>query len=42
MYKYMEIRKRLLGVDELHMYDVYVPLIEIEEKPVSYEGGCGN
>ena len=37
MYKYMEIRKRLLGVDELHMYDVYVPLIEIEEKPVSYE-----
>lgn len=37
MYKYMETRKRLLGVDELHMYDVYVPLIEIEEKPVSYE-----
>ncbi|MBE6030728.1 MAG: oligoendopeptidase F [Clostridiales bacterium] len=37
MYKYMELRKKLLGVDELHMYDVYVPLIEIEDKPVSYE-----
>ncbi len=37
MYKYMDIRKKLLGVDELHMYDVYVPLIEIEEKPVSFD-----
>lgn len=37
MYKYMEIRKKLLDVDELHMYDVYVPLIEIDEKPISYD-----
>lgn len=37
MYRYMEIRKRLLGVDELHMYDIYAPLIHIEEKPVFYE-----
>ena len=26
MHRYMSLRKRLLGVDELHMYDVYVPL----------------
>lgn len=37
VHKYMGIRNKLLGVDELHMYDVYVPLIEIEDKPVSYE-----
>lgn len=30
MYRYVRLRKRALKVDELHMYDVYVPL----EKPV--------
>lgn len=28
MYKYVDIRKRVLGLEELHMYDVYVPLVE--------------
>ena len=28
MYRYLKLRKRLLGVDELHMYDVYVPMVE--------------
>ena len=37
MYRYMEIRKRLLDVKELHMYDIYAPLIKIDEKPISYE-----
>lgn len=27
MYRYMELRKKILGVDELHMYDLYVPLV---------------
>ncbi len=27
MYRYVALRKRLLGVDELHMYDVYRPVI---------------
>ena len=26
-YKYVSLRKKLLGVDELHMYDVYAPLV---------------
>nr|WP_294488721.1 oligoendopeptidase F [uncultured Anaerosporobacter sp.] len=26
-YKYVALRKKLLGVDELHMYDVYAPLV---------------
>lgn len=37
MHKYMEIRKRLLSVDELHMYDIYVPLFNVPNKDVSYE-----
>lgn len=28
MHKYMSIRKKLLGVDKLHMYDIYVPVVE--------------
>lgn len=28
MYRYVALRKRLLGVDELHMYDIYTPLVE--------------
>lgn len=31
--RYLELRKRLLGVDELHMYDLYVPLVpDVEDK----------
>src|SRR5205807_1282729 len=28
MYRYMSVRKRLLGLDELHIYDLFVPLVE--------------
>ena len=27
MHRYVRLRKKLLGVDELHMYDVYTPLV---------------
>ena len=37
--RYVQIRKKLLGLDELHMYDVYVPLFDIPQKSVSYEEG---
>ena len=36
LYRYMEIRKKLLGVDELHMYDVYVPLLERPKENIAY------
>lgn len=37
MYKYVALRKKALGVDELHMYDVYVPMIADVDKKISYE-----
>lgn len=37
MYRYVALRKKLLGLDELHMYDVYVPMIEGVDKKISYE-----
>lgn len=37
MYDYVALRKKLLGVDELHMYDVYVPMVEGVEKKYTFE-----
>ncbi len=36
-YRYMELRRRLLGVDRLHMYDVYVPAVPEVELEYTYE-----
>ncbi len=34
---YINLRKKVLGVDELHMYDVYVPLVKEVDMKYSYE-----
>jgi len=36
-YRYVTLRKRLLGVDKLHLYDVYVPVVPAVEMHYSYE-----
>ena len=37
LHKYMEVRKEKLGVEELHMYDLYVPMVGEADKKISYE-----
>jgi oligoendopeptidase F len=37
MHRYVRIRKKALGLDSLHMYDVYAPLVENVEMKVPYE-----
>jgi oligoendopeptidase F len=37
MHRYVSLRKKLLGVDELHMYDVYVAMLADYDMKVSYE-----
>lgn len=37
MYKYIKLRKKLLGVDTLHMYDVYAPLIPESGKKITFD-----
>lgn len=37
MYRYVELRKRVLGVEELHMYDVYTPLVSDYHMEVPFE-----
>ncbi|CAK7017994.1 MAG: Oligoendopeptidase F, plasmid [Peptostreptococcus russellii] len=35
--KYLEIKKKYLGLDELHMYDLYVPMARDFNMEISYE-----
>ena len=37
MHRYVSLRKKMLGVDELHMYDVYVPMVSDYDRKFSYE-----
>ena len=37
MYRYVALRKKLLGVEELHMYDLYTPVVKDAEAKISYE-----
>lgn len=37
MHRYVNIRKKCLGVKELHMYDVYTPMIADAAKKISFE-----
>ena len=37
MHRYVRLRKKLLGVEELHMYDIYASMVSDFEMKVSYE-----
>ena len=37
MHRYMEVRKKTLGLDEMHMYDLPIPLVEDAELRLSFE-----
>jgi len=37
MYRYMDIRKKILGLDELRFYDLYTPLVPEYKLEVPYE-----
>lgn len=37
LHAYVSLRKKLLGVDELHMYDIYVPMIPSFSKKITFE-----
>ncbi len=37
MHRYMQVRKQVLGYDEMHMYDVYPSLVEDADLKLTYE-----
>ena len=40
MHKYTRLRRKLLGVDELHFYDLYVPVVGDVDMHFTYEEAC--
>lgn len=42
MYKYLALRKKLMGVDELHMYDIYCPIVSEMNKKITFEDAKKN
>ena len=40
MHRYVRLRKKMLGVDELHFYDVYAPLVSGATEQIPYEQAC--
>ncbi len=39
LHRYIKLRKKILKVDELHVYDLYTPLVKDMDKKVSYQDG---
>lgn len=39
LHRYLELRRRILKLDKLKMYDMYVPLLSLENERVEYEEG---
>lgn len=36
LHRYVELKKKLLGLDEMHMYDLYVPVIDVPKTHIEY------
>jgi oligoendopeptidase F len=37
LHRYVELRKKVLGLDDLHIYDMYVPMVAAAEMDVPYK-----
>lgn len=37
MHRYVRLRKKLLGLDSLHFYDIYTPLVQEADRKIPYE-----
>lgn len=40
MHRYIALRKKMLGLEEQHMYDIYAPLVGDAELKLPYEKAC--
>jgi len=40
LHKYYDLKKKVLGVDELHLYDVYANLIEMDDFKYNFDDAC--
>lgn len=42
MYKYIDLRKKIMKRDELHIYDIYTPLVPDSSSKIPYDEACKN
>jgi len=40
MKRYLDLRKKMLGLEELHIYDLYAPMVDEVEFDMPYEKAC--
>lgn len=39
LHRYVDLKKKLLKIEDLHMYDLYVPIITVPDEEISFEEG---
>ena len=39
LHRYVSLKKKMLGLEKMHMYDLYVPVIEIEKDHIEFDEG---
>ena len=39
LHRYMRVKKKLLNVDKMHMYDLYAPLIDVPKENIEFKEG---
>ena len=37
LHRYVKLKKKLLGLEEMHMYDLYVPVIELDKEHIEFD-----
>ena len=40
LHRYIALRKKMMGLKDLHMYDLYVPVVENAQMKLKYEEAC--
>ncbi len=39
LHRYVDLKKKLLKLEDLHMYDLYVPIIDVPDEEIAFEEG---
>ncbi|MCI8554671.1 MAG: oligoendopeptidase F [Clostridiales bacterium] len=39
-YRYLDLRRKALGLDQLHIYDCYLPIVDTPDQEYTYEAAC--
>lgn len=42
LHKYVDLRKKVMGLDEVHIYDLYVPMVEQQSIKMDYREGAAH